>query len=69
MPTALPRVDVAVTQEAERRARPFSCRDFRLLWGGQAISFTGNAASAVALGWRVTELTGSAGLRRVREVD
>jgi hypothetical protein len=35
-------------------------RDFRLLWGGQAISFTGDAAFTVALGWRVTELTGKA---------
>lgn len=39
----------------------FSSRDFRLLWAGQTISFTGDAAFVVALGWRVTELTGSAG--------
>ena len=39
----------------------FSSRDFRLLWGGQAISFTGDAAFIVALGWRVTELTGKVG--------
>ena len=39
----------------------FSSRDFRLLWAGQTISFTGDAAFVVALGWRVTELTGQAG--------
>jgi MFS family permease len=38
----------------------FRSRDFRLLWGGQAISFTGDAAFIVALGWRVTDLTGKA---------
>ncbi len=38
----------------------FSSRDFRLLWGGQTISFVGDAAFVVALGWRVTELTGKA---------
>ena len=38
----------------------FSSRDFRLLWGGQAVSFVGDAAFIVALGWRVTELTGKA---------
>lgn len=39
----------------------FSSRDFRLLWGGQATSFLGDAAFTVALGWRVIELTGKAG--------
>ncbi len=39
----------------------FASRDFRLLWGGQAISFTGDAAFIVALGWRVTDLTGKVG--------
>jgi len=38
----------------------FGSRDFRLLWGGQTISFVGDAAFVVALGWRVTDLTGSA---------
>ena len=38
----------------------FRSRDFRLLWGGQAISFVGDAAFIVALGWRVTDLTGKA---------
>jgi MFS family permease len=38
----------------------FGSRDFRLLWGGQTISFLGDAAFIVALGWRVTELTGKA---------
>jgi MFS family permease len=38
----------------------FRSRDFRLLWGGQTISFIGDAAFIVALGWRVTDLTGKA---------
>ncbi len=38
----------------------FASRNFRLLWGGQTISFIGDAAFIVALGWRVTDLTGSA---------
>ena len=38
----------------------FSSRDFRLLWGGQTVSFLGDAAFIVALGWRVTDLTGKA---------
>jgi MFS family permease len=38
----------------------FRSRDFRLLWGGQTISFVGDAAFLVALGWRVTDLTGKA---------
>jgi MFS family permease len=38
----------------------FRSRDFRLLWGGQTISFIGDTAFIVALGWRVTELTGKA---------
>ena len=54
---------MAVTGDPE--ARPgtlvaFSSRDFRLIWGGQTISFLGDAAFVVALGWRVTELTGEA---------
>jgi hypothetical protein len=28
----------------------FASRDFRLLWGGQAVSFVGDAAFLVALG-------------------
>lgn len=39
----------------------FRSRDFRLVWGGQTISLIGDAAFIVALGWRVTEMTGSAG--------
>src|SRR3954447_6039437 len=55
-------MDVAITPEDERSAlAAFSSRDFRLLWGGQAISFTGDAAFTVALGWRVTELTAEPG--------
>ncbi len=38
----------------------FRSRDFRLLWGGQTISFVGDAAFIVAIGWRVTDLTGKA---------
>jgi MFS family permease len=36
----------------------FRSRDFRLLWMGQAISLVGDGAFIVALGWRVTDLTG-----------
>ena len=39
----------------------FRSRDFRLIWGGQTISFLGDAAFLVALGWRVTEMGGSLG--------
>ena len=35
-------------------------RDFRLLWGGQTVSLIGNGAFFVAIGWRVTSLTGRA---------
>jgi MFS family permease len=35
-------------------------RDFRLLWSGQTISLIGNGAFFVAIGWRVTQLTGHA---------
>jgi MFS family permease len=46
----------------ERRSTvaAFRSRDFRLLWGGQTVSFVGDAAFIVALGWRVTDLTGKA---------
>jgi MFS family permease len=46
----------------ERRSTvaAFGSRDFRLLWGGQTVSFVGDAAFIVALGWRVTDLTGKA---------
>ena len=39
----------------------FRSRDFRLLWGGQTVSFAGDTAFLVAIGWYVTTLTGSAG--------
>jgi MFS family permease len=53
----------AITAPGDRPAAfsAFRSRDFRLLWGGQTISFVGDAAFLVALGWRVTSLTGSAG--------
>ena len=38
----------------------FISRDFRLLLAGQTVSFLGDAAFIVALGWRVTDLTGKA---------
>lgn len=38
----------------------FRSRNFRLLWGGQAVSFVGDAAFIVALSWRVTDQTGKA---------
>ena len=46
----------------ERRSTvaAFRSRDFRLLWGAQTVSFVGDAAFVVALGWRVTDLTGKA---------
>ncbi|MGZ4439653.1 MAG: MFS transporter [Gaiellaceae bacterium] len=50
--------------EAATRARALSAfrsRDFRLLWGGQTVSFAGDTAFLVAIGWYVTTLTGSAG--------
>lgn len=34
--------------------------DFRLLWGGQTVSLIGNGTFFVAIGWRVTQLTGRA---------
>jgi MFS family permease len=43
-----------------RTLAAFRSRDFRLLWSGQTISFVGDAAFIVALGWRVTDLTGKA---------
>jgi MFS family permease len=54
-----------VDEQSGQEARPstlaaFRSRDFRLLWSGQAISFLGDAAFLVALGWRVTDLTGKA---------
>jgi MFS family permease len=48
----------------------FESRDFRLLWGGQAVSLVGDAAFLVALGWRVTELrSGSSSLGVVLGVN
>ncbi len=47
--------------ERARALGAFGSRDFRLLWSGQTISFVGDAAFLVALGWRVTDLTGDAG--------
>jgi MFS family permease len=49
-----------VTAERVSTLAAFRSRDFRLLWGGQTISFVGDAAFIVALGWRVTDLTGKA---------
>jgi MFS family permease len=49
-----------VTKPRPGTLAAFRSRDFRLLWGGQTISFVGDAAFIVALGWRVTSLTGKA---------
>jgi MFS family permease len=49
-----------VTEERASTFAAFASRDFRLIWGGQTISFVGDAAFIVALGWRVTDLTGKA---------
>ncbi len=54
-------MDEAGTARRSRTLAAFRSRDFRLLWSGQTISFVGDAAFIVALGWRVTELTGDAG--------
>src|SRR5579883_2759460 len=54
-------MEVAELEPARRGTlAAFRSRDFRLLWGGQTISFVGDAAFIVALGWRVTDLTGRA---------
>ena len=45
----------------QERSRRSASRDFRLLWGGQTISFVGDAAFVIAVGWRVTALTKSPG--------
>jgi MFS family permease len=50
----------ATTADRAGTFSAFRSRDFRLLWGGQTISFAGDAAFIVALGWRLTELTGKA---------
>lgn len=38
----------------------FRSRDFRLLWTARTVSLIGDGAFLIALGWRTTELTGSA---------
>ncbi len=55
MPAAIAPVD------RPRALAAFGSRDFRLIWGGQTVSFIGDAAFLVAIGWRVTTMTGSAG--------
>jgi MFS family permease len=52
---------IAAPADRPRTLSAFRSRDFRLLWGGQTVSFIGDAAFLVALGWRVTTMTGSAG--------
>ena len=49
-----------MTEPRQGTLAAFRSRDFRLLWGGQMISFVGDAAFIVALGWRVIDLTGKA---------
>ena len=49
------------TASHSRALSAFGSRDFRLLWGGQTVSFAGDTAFLVAIGWYVTTLTGSAG--------
>jgi MFS family permease len=55
-------VDEALPADRVRTLGAFRSRDFRLLWGGQTISFVGDAAFLVALGWRVTSLKGTGSL-------
>ncbi len=45
--------------ESQRGASPFTIRDFRLLFGGSAISMVGDQFTLVALPWLVLQLTGS----------
>lgn len=56
-------MEAAAGSEGERPGTlaAFASRDFRLLWGGQTISFIGDAAFVIAVGWRVTALTRSPG--------
>jgi len=49
------------TAPRSRALSAFRSRDFRLLFGGQTVSFAGDTAFLVAIGWYVTTLTGSAG--------
>src|SRR5207244_11657645 len=54
----------AVTAQAGR-VRIFDAlrhRDFRLLWGGQAVSLLGDMAFLTALGWKAFTLAGSSRL-------
>ena len=49
----------------ERRELPLTVlrhRDFRLIWGGQAVSSVGTQMHSIALSWQVFELTGSVAL-------
>ncbi len=39
--------------------RPLAERDFRLLWGGQAISLVGDGVLTVALAWQTLRLSSS----------
>ena len=66
-------MEAAAVTEGDRLGTfaAFASRDFRLLWGGQTISFVGDAAFVIAVGWRVTALTkspGALGLRARRGV-
>ncbi|MDE2051476.1 MAG: MFS transporter [Gammaproteobacteria bacterium] len=44
--------------ETQRRASPFTNRDFRLLFGGSSVSMVGDQFTLVALPWLVLQLTG-----------
>ncbi len=53
----------AIAQEARIQGRAFGAlrhRDFRLFWGGAAISHVGTWMQQVAQGWLIYQLTGSA---------
>ena len=46
---------------SSRLLATFRSRDFRLLWGGELLSFVGTAMFYVALSWQLYLLTRSAG--------
>lgn len=50
---------VLIPAGARRIVAPLAKRDFRLAWGGQAVSALGGPLQTVALAWLILDLTGS----------